>query len=172
MRCTFPQGVETPPTPQLPGCFSLLHGPSCYPLAVRIAIDTNVLIAALTRPQGRSARIVRAWLDGDVEVVASEATVREAELVLGGRWLRRAAPHGDVASVLDSLRRRTVWVESPYPIADLGMKDEGDIRIVETAVTGGASYVVTTDREFLSHRGYGGIEFVTPGEFWTFGPGG
>jgi predicted nucleic acid-binding protein len=25
---------------------------------------------------------------------------------------------------------------------------------------------VTTDREFLSQRGYGEVEFVTPGEFW------
>jgi predicted nucleic acid-binding protein len=51
---------------------------------MRIAIDTNVLIAALTYPRGTSARIVDAWLDGRMEVVASNATVREAELVRGG----------------------------------------------------------------------------------------
>lgn len=136
---------------------------------MRIAIDTNVLIAALTRPRGSSARIVRAWLDGEVEVVASEATVREAELVLGGGWLGRVASPEDVASILDALRRRTLWVEVTNPITDLRLKDEGDVRVVETALTGGAAYVVTTDREFLSHRGYGSVEFVTPGEFWRFG---
>jgi hypothetical protein len=26
---------------------------------------------------------------------------------------------------------------------------------------------VTTDREFLSHRGYSTVEFVTPAEFWA-----
>jgi predicted nucleic acid-binding protein len=36
--------------------------------------------------------------------------------------------------------------------------------MAETAVAGGAMYVVTTDREFLSHRGYGRVEFVTPRE--------
>jgi hypothetical protein len=50
---------------------------------MRIAIDTNVLIGALTNPRGESARLVRAWREGRLEVVASEATVREAELVLG-----------------------------------------------------------------------------------------
>ena|SRR3990172_7632614 len=140
-----------------------------YALCVRIAIDTNVLIAALTRPGGRSARIVDAWLTGEVEAVASEATVREAELVLGGGWLARMTSRERVASLLEALRSRTVWVDTPEPIRDLQMKDEGDARMVETAVSGGASYVVTTDREFLSHRGYGGVEFVTPTEWWKRG---
>ncbi len=136
-----------------------------YALCVRIAIDTNVLIAAVTRPGGRSARIVEAWLAGEIEVVASEATAREAEVVLGAGWLGRMTSRERVASLLEALRSRTVWVEAPEPVTDLRMKDEGDVRMVETAVTGGASYVVTTDREFLSHRGYGSVEFVTPAEF-------
>jgi putative PIN family toxin of toxin-antitoxin system len=133
---------------------------------VRIAIDTNVLIAALTRPGGRSAKIVDAWLSAEVEVVASEATVREAEMVLGGGWLGRMASREQVATLLEALRTRTIWVAAPEPIADLQVKDEGDLRMVETAVSGGASHVVTTDREFLSHRGYGSVEFVTPAEWW------
>jgi putative PIN family toxin of toxin-antitoxin system len=133
---------------------------------VRIAIDTNVLIAAVTRPGGRSARIVEAWLSGEVEAVASEATVREAEAVLGGGWLGRMTSREKVASLLEALRSRTVWVDAPEPVTDIQMKDEGDLRMVETALTGGASYVVTTDREFLSHRGYGSVEFVTPVEWW------
>lgn len=137
-----------------------------YALVVRIAIDTNVLVAALTRRGGRSARIVDAWLAGEIEVVASEATVREAEAVLGGGWLGRMRSHEDVSSLLDALRTRTVWTPAPEPVAGLRMKDAGDLRMLETAVSGGASHIVTTDREFLSHRGYGGVEFVTPGEWW------
>ena len=130
---------------------------------MRIAIDTNCLIGALMIPSGSSARIVRAWLDGRLEAVASEATVREAEHVLGGRWLARIVGRERVDELLRQLRSRSVWVERPVPITDLRMKDEGDLHVVETAVTGGARYVVTTDREFLSHRGYGPTEFVTPG---------
>ncbi len=137
-----------------------------YAFFMRIAIDTNILVAALTRRGGRSTRIVDAWLAGEIEVVASEATVREAEAVLGGGWLGRMRSHEDVSSLLDALRTRTVWVDAPEPVAGLRMKDAGDVRMVETAVTGGASHIVTTDREFLSHRGYGGVEFVTPGEWW------
>jgi len=132
---------------------------------MRIAIDTNVLIAALTRPGGTSARIVNAWLDGRIDAVASEATVREANLVLGGGWLARMVSADAVESLLNQLRTRTVYVERPAPIGDLRLKDAGDLRLVEAAVAIRASYVVTTDREFLRARGYAGVEFVTPGEF-------
>lgn len=134
-------------------------------MRTRIVIDTNLLIAALTRPGGSSARIVDEWLDGRLEVVASPATIREAELVLGGRWLGRLVSREAVGSILNALRTQTVLVEDPPAITDLRLKDEGDLRMVEAAVAGGARYIVTTDREFLSQRGYGDVEFVTPGEF-------
>jgi len=133
---------------------------------LRIAIDTNVLIAALTRPRGTSARIVNAWLDGRLEVVASPATIREAELVLGGGWLGRLVSPEAVESLLEALRTRSVHVEKPEPVRDLRLKDEGDLRLVEAAAAAGARYIVTTDREFLSQRDYDAVEFVTPAEFW------
>jgi putative PIN family toxin of toxin-antitoxin system len=131
---------------------------------MRIAIDTNCLIGALVNPRGAGARIVGEWTDGRLEAVASEATVREAELVLGGRWLARMVGREMVDELLRQLRTRTAWVAEPAPITDLRLKDEGDLRMVEAAVAGGARYVVTTDREFLSRRGYGEVEFVTPSE--------
>ena len=133
---------------------------------MRIAIDTNLLIAALMRPGGTSARIVEEWLDGRLEVVVSPATIREAELVLGGGWLARLVSREAVEQLLEALRTRSVLVMEPAPISDLRLKDEGDRRLVEASVAGGARYVVTTDREFLSQRGYRDVEFVSPSEFW------
>ena len=106
---------------------------------LRIAIDTNVLIAALTRPRGTSARIVNAWLDGRLEVVASPATLREAELVIGGGWLARLVSREAVELLLEALRTRSIHVEKPESIRDLRLKDEGDLRLVEAAVAGGAA---------------------------------
>ena len=132
---------------------------------MRIAIDTNVLIAAVTRPGGTSARIVQTWLDGRLEVVASTATIREAELVLGAGWLARMVSPEAIEALLEALRTRTVFIEQPPRIRDLRLKDAGDLRLVEAAVAGGARYIVTTDREFLRARGYADVEFITPAEF-------
>jgi len=132
---------------------------------MRIAIDTNVLIAAVTRPGGTSARIVQTWLDGRLEVVASTATIREVDLVLGAGWLARMVSPEVIEVLLEALRTRSVFIEQPPRILDLRLKDAGDLRLVEAAVAGGARYIVTTDREFLRARGYADVEFVTPAEF-------
>jgi uncharacterized protein len=132
---------------------------------MRIAIDTSVLIAALTKPSGASGRIVRAWRAGEIEALVSDATLREAELVAGGGWVTRLASGGEVERLLADLRERAVRVR-PRPIRDLPLKDEGDLRLVEAAVAGDADYVVSADRELLSKRGYDATEFVTASEFW------
>jgi putative PIN family toxin of toxin-antitoxin system len=127
---------------------------------LRIAIDTSVLVAALTKPSGKAARAVNACLVGRLEVVCSEATLREAELVLDSQWLRRLAPRDRIDSILKCFRTRSIRVRGA-PIKGLPLKDEGDRRLVETAVEGGATYLVTADAELLRYRGHGGTEFVT-----------
>lgn len=133
---------------------------------MRVAIDTSALIAALAKPTGAAGRIVRAWRDGELEVVSSEATLREAELVIGAGWAARLAGKNAVDVLLGDLRERTVRVR-PKRIADLALKDEGDLRLVEAAVAGRAAFLVSADRELLSHHAYGNTEFVTASEYWA-----
>jgi len=130
---------------------------------MRIVIDTNVLIAALTNPSGGGAQVVNAWLEGRLDVVSSQATLREAELVLDSEWLTRLSSPRKVKVLLEQLQTRTIWVKG-CPVENIPLKDEGDRRLVEAAVDGDATYLVTTDRELLMQRGYAGAEFVTPAE--------
>ncbi len=131
---------------------------------LRIAIDTNVLVAALTNSGGASARIVDAWMENRLDVVSSEATLREAELILDSQWLRRIVPRGRIDALLDLLLTRSIRVRA-NPIEELPLKDEGDRRLVEAAIQGGASYLVTADAELLKYRGYGTAEFIKPTDF-------
>lgn len=130
---------------------------------MRIVIDTNVLIAALTNPSGSGAQVVNAWLEGRLDVVCSQATLSEVELVLDSEWLTRMSSKKQVKALLEQLRTRTIQVRG-CPVGDIFLRDEGDRRLVEAAVDGDAAYLVTTDRELLMQRGYAGTEFVTPAE--------
>ncbi len=131
---------------------------------MRIAVDTSVLVGSLTKARGAGARIVRAWLDGRFEVVSSEATLREARLVLDSRWLSRMVSKERIDALLQHLWERSIRVRGAR-IEGLPLKDAGDRRLVEAAVEGEATYLVTADRELLRYRGYGGTEVVTPTEF-------
>jgi putative PIN family toxin of toxin-antitoxin system len=130
---------------------------------MRIVIDTNVLISALVNPSGNGAQVVNAWLEGRLDVVSSEATVREAELVLDSGWLARMCSKKKVRGLLDQLKTRTIQVRG-CSVEDIPLRDEGDRRLVGAAVDGAATYLVTTDRELLMQRGYADTEFVTPAE--------
>lgn len=130
---------------------------------MRIVIDTNVLIATLTQPSCSGAQVVSAWLEGRLEVVSSEATLREAELVLDSEWLKRLSSRRKVRALLEQLQTRTIRVRG-CPVNDIPLRDEGDRRLVEAAVDGDAAYLVTTDKELLNQRGYASTEFVTPAE--------
>ncbi len=131
---------------------------------LRIAIDTNVLVAALTNSGGAAARVVDTWVEDRLDVVSSEATLREAELILDSRWLRRIVPSDRIDALLDLLRTRSIRVRAT-PIEELPLKDEGDRRLVEAAIQGGASYLITADAELLKYRGYRAAEFIKPTEF-------
>ena len=96
--------------------------------------------------------------------MASEATLREAERVVGARWLERLGGTRERDNLLAELRARSILVEAPI-LTKLTLKDAGDRRLVEAAHAGKARYLVTSDREVLRKWRYGGVEFVTSGEF-------
>ncbi len=131
---------------------------------LRAIVDTNLLVGALARPDGSAARILEHWRAGAFEHVASQATLREAELVVGARWVTRIADSRARDALLAELRQQSLLVEAPV-LDELTLKDAGDRRLVEAAHAGWASYLVTADREVLLARGYAAVEFVTAGEF-------
>ena len=130
----------------------------------RAVVDTNLLVAALARPDGAAAQALRCWRAGRFEHVASAATLREAELVAGARWVERIAGRDARDALLAELRARSVLVEAPV-LEGLALRDAGDRRLVEAACAGGARWLVTADREVLRMRGHGAAEFVTAREF-------
>ena len=89
--------------------------------------------------------------------------MREAELVLGGGWLARMVSPERVNTLLTALRERTAWVDDPPVIPALALKDEGDRRMVETAVAGGAAYIVTTGPRVPLTPRLGGRRVRNPG---------
>lgn len=130
----------------------------------RIVFDTNLFVAALRNPGGAAGTLVRQWRAGDIVFVFSRATLREAQLVAGGKWAAQLGGAGAQDRLMADMEALGDIVEAPR-IDDLPpLKDEGDRRLVEAAVAGNADYLVTADREVLLKRGYGSVEFVTTGE--------
>ena len=116
---------------------------------MRAVVDTNILVSAVIRI-GQPAKLVTRFLHGDFEIVLSQALLRELVIVL-------ARPRISKRYGLDpnELARYVGWFRSRTEVIEIrgtpqGCRDPEDDRVIETAVRGGADYIVTGDNDLLA----------------------
>lgn len=112
---------------------------------LRAVVDTNVWVSALLNPAGYPARVLEAFRNGRFVPVLSQPLVDELIEVLSRPRLVRKyklAPD-DVAQFVALLLERS---ESVATQGNIQMcRDPRDDIVLETALTGGASYLVSRD---------------------------
>jgi uncharacterized protein len=111
-----------------------------------IVIDTSVWVSAIITPSGPPGRVLRAFLAGRFRVVMSEFMFAELSGVLDRpRIKRRHADRDDATELLRLLRDRAMIVVTSGTIHVC--RDVKDDLILETAIVGGASYLVSRDED-------------------------
>lgn len=126
--------------------------------ALRVVLDTNVIVSALLSPSGGPAKIYRMFLAGALDLIISADIFAEYEDVLQRPHLQ--LPAADVKTVLAVIREYAEMV-SPVPSTD-AMADEDDRVFYDTAKNAGACLVtgnikhypqesfILTPKEFLA----------------------
>ncbi len=127
---------------------------------MRIFLDTNVLVSALTA-RGLSADLVRAILT-DHELLTGEVNLVELRRVLGRRF---RAPAAHLQAVEAWLRQETV-VRKPATPSALPLRDPDDGWVLASAVAGGADLLVTGDKDLLSVADRAPLPTVDPRGCW------
>ena len=109
-------------------------------------MDTNVLVGAVHRRGGASRRVILACLRGDYRPVLSAALFMEYEDVFGrpALWKKSLLDEKGRLAVFDAFLASAAWTEV-YFLWRPNLRDEGDNFIIETAVAGGATAIVTRD---------------------------
>jgi putative PIN family toxin of toxin-antitoxin system len=136
-------------------------------VAPKVVIDTNVLTGALLRRAGDNRAVLRACLEGRLEPVVGQALLHEYEDVLGRSALFTKSPltAPERQQFLEAFLSVCNWVRIFYRWRP-NLKDEGDNHLIELAVAGGASAIVTHNRRDL--RGgelrFPGIRILTPSQ--------
>ena len=124
-----------------------------------VVLDTNVFVAALLGPRGASRSVLRACLECRLQPLMGETLFREYESLLSREPLFRACR-------LDARQRDTLlnaflsvcrWTTIYYGWRP-NLRDEADNHLVELAVAGGASVIITKNV-----RDFRGAELHFPG---------
>ena len=156
---------ETIPAAQIRYC---MRYRALVAMALRIVLDSNVMVAALRSDRGASRRLLVMVLEGSLELLASVPLMIEYEAVLTRPEHREAI--GLDVSEINEILNAVARVCTPVRLRFLWrprLKDPADEMVLETAVNGGADWLVTFDLRHLSEAARDfGIQVMRPSEAW------
>lgn len=126
---------------------------------MRVVLDTNVFVSALVFPGGNASVALDRVLDGRDALVLSKPIIDETIGILARKFGRHAEELARTALFLTDI------AELIAPDVELAVfTDEPDNRVLECAVAGGASAIVTGDKAMIAPGEHEGIEIVSLAE--------
>jgi putative PIN family toxin of toxin-antitoxin system len=131
--------------------------------ALRVVLDTNVLVSGLAYPGSIPGRIVSLWRQGGLDVVLSHVILNEVKRVLPRlSRIRLTAP--ELQDLVDSLLFLADMVE-PDGEKEECLRDAADQEVLATFRVSEADYLITGDNDLLELQGK--YPVVSPAEFWA-----
>ena len=130
--------------------------------ADRAVVDTNVLISAALRAQGKPRRVLDVIRRCNGVLLFSDETYRELRSRLRRPKFDRYVSQAIRAVYLSQLMAVSEWVSITN--AKLGCRDPDDDKFLETALMGDADCIVTGDRDLLEMSPFHGISILSPSE--------
>jgi uncharacterized protein len=127
---------------------------------VRVFLDTNVLVSALTT-RGLAADVFRLALS-EHELLTGEVNLVEFRRVLKQK-MRVPARYIEDAERL--LRDQTI-IPRPAVALEIKLRDPDDKWVLASAIAGGADVLVTGDKDLLDLGRAAPLPILTPRSFW------
>ncbi len=131
-----------------------------------VVIDTSVFVSALRSSAGASRIIVRRALLGELTPLFGNALWLEYQDVLQRPLWDKLTSHDERMQVLSSLAKQGRWVTVYYGWRP-NLPDEGDNHLIELALAGNASAIITHNvRDFRrSELRFANLRIMTPAEY-------
>lgn len=127
---------------------------------LQVVIDTNVWLSGLVFG-GAPGVILDLFIDGDILVVSSEELLSELRRKIIQKFPLFVA---NLELLESSIRQDAIMVKLGTATPAVS-RDPDDDRVLETALVGDCSHIITGDKDLLSLNSYQGIQIVTPTEF-------
>ena len=133
-------------------------------------MDTNVFISAMTSPAGISRQVLRACFVGKAKPLMGVALYTEYEDVMRRPEILRRCPlsENDREALLDAFLSVCEWINI-YFLWRPNLRDEGDNHLIELAVAGGASAIVTSNIRDLNsgELAFPALKILKPAAFFS-----
>lgn len=131
-------------------------------MRMRVVLDTNILISAILVPGSNPDKVMQLARSKFIQVISSPEILEELEHTLRKKIKYPERQTRDVMIWVKNL----VKVISPVHTVSKVCEKETDHRIIECALSGGATFIISGDKKHLLYlKKYKGIEIISPAEF-------
>ena len=135
--------------------------------ALRVVLDTNVLLSGIAYPASVPGKILTAWRHASIEVLLSDYILDELRRVLPRLAHRHGLTVAEMSDLVDILAIQTELI-APWPGLDPHLRDDKDQPVLHTLLaalkTSGADYLITGDKDLLVLADR--YPIISPMEFW------
>lgn len=133
---------------------------------MRVVLDTNVIVSGSISPHGVPGRLLAAWEAQTFDLLVSAALLIEYRRALGYEKVRSRHRKNDAEldELIGRYRRFGTLIEPEERLAVVA-GDPDDDRVLECAVAGKATQIVTGDPHLLRLGSYREIPILTPRAF-------
>lgn len=136
--------------------------------ALRVVLDTNVLLSGIAYPGSIPGKIMAAWRHGSVEVLLSDYILEELRRVLPRLAHRHGLSATEIDDLVDALSIQCDLIEPAEPQGAV-LRDIDDQPVLGTLLaalqSSGADYLITGDRDLLAvAQSY---PIISPADFWA-----
>jgi putative PIN family toxin of toxin-antitoxin system len=100
---------------------------------LRAVLDVNVIVSGVLSPTGTPAQLLRAWQQGQFELVASPGLLAELERTLAYPKLRERIPRDDAKRLLEWIGSSATMTEDPDDAPPIHSPDPGDDYLIALA---------------------------------------
>lgn len=131
---------------------------------ITVVLDSNVLASGFVRPHGAPGALLGAWRAEAFDLVVSDHILSEVTRTLDKPYFAQRLTTSRRTANIALLRSDATITPLTVPVRGVATHPEDD-RVLATAVSAQADYLVTGDHKLLQLRSYEGVGILSPRDF-------
>jgi len=128
-----------------------------------VVLDANVLAPGFLGTTSISARLIEAWRLQRFDLVVSEHLLAELSRTFTDPYFRARMGPDQATRILRLLRRRALLTDLTIMVTGVAIQPKDDL-VIATALSGGADFIATWDKQLLKLVSHQGVIILHPGD--------
>ena len=131
-----------------------------------IVLDANVLAPGFVGTASASVRLIEMWRAGTFVLVVSDHLLSEVTRAFTDPYYGKRVSPERANQILSLLRSKALVTELTISVSGVATQPKDDL-VLATALSGGADYLATRDKQLLKLSQFRGVSILHPSDLYA-----